>query len=263
MGTPSLGFFCTDLRPAQLMAADHAHSDVEWNYLASGNFLYRWCGRQVELPPRRLVLLWGALPHRALRCSADSRLLVGVLPLARFLAWRPPRHGLLRLQSGNWVLGPDDDSGDDLRCLEAWCRDLARGGAWREQVELEARARFRRMLLTESVVPVPASDPQAAALVAELIERHAEPGLRIEDLAGPLGRQARIAAVRRHTGETPGRFLRAYRVGEAQRLLQEGLSAAAAGRGAGFGSIAAFYAAFRALTGLSPAAWLRQHDRVP
>jgi AraC-like DNA-binding protein len=239
------------------MHAPHAHADIEWNYLERGSFRYRWRGAEVELPPQRLVLFWAGLPHQALRCSDDCVFTVGVLPAARVLAWRLPRAALARLQAGEWLCGNEDRHGDDRRLLDRWRSDLAGRAPHRDQVELEAQARFRRLLI--DAAPGAAAEPDAARLLAALVERHTDADLSTERLAGELGLNPKraCAQLRAHVGETPGRFLRAYRIGEAQRLLTAGRAAAATGRAVGFGSTAAFYAAFRAVVGASPAAWQR------
>lgn len=260
MSSPSLGFFCQRQHAPAPMPGAHSHADLEWNYLVKGAFRYRWRERSVQLPDCQLVLFWGGLPHRLELASRDCEVIVGVLPLARMLSWRLPRSALLRLTAGEMLLGTVDTNGDDRRMLDRWIRDLRGSRLRQELVESEVAIRFQRALLDQDhgddVLPTEVVD-----LLRRLVEYHPNPLLSVEAVAQAAGLTPRRACdlLRATIGQTPVQFLRGYRIGEAQRLLIEGRSAADSGRLAGFGSIAAFYAAFHDLIGDSPDRWRRDH----
>lgn len=93
----------------------------------------------------------------------------------------------------------------------------------------------------------------------ELFKR---PDLKVEDLAAELG--TNVAYVRGCISGTYGgsfkSFVNEYRIRYVQRLLKENPNAkiTALAEDAGFSSNATFYRNFTAITGLSPAAWLKQ-----
>ena len=95
----------------------------------------------------------------------------------------------------------------------------------------------------------------------ELFKR---PDLKVEDLAAELG--TNVAYVRGCISGTYGgsftRFVNEYRIRYVQRLLKENPNAkiTALAEDAGFSSNATFYRNFTAITGLSPAAWLKQQQ---
>lgn len=238
----------------------HAHADLEWNYLIQGSMRYHTGGRELVLPARRLLLFWAGLPHRSHHPSRDAEMVVGVLPLAQFLAWGLDRSALDRLLSGTFLLGPVDGYGDDERLLRRWCGDLAGGDPRRRAVVLlELRSRFARLLATEAepaVTTIPS--PAVAGLLDRLVAGHRS-RVSVEAAARSAGMNAKYAytAVRRHTGFTPRGFLEAFRVAQAQRRLIAGDSVAQAASVAGFASARTFHTAFLAQVGTSPAAWRR------
>ena len=95
----------------------------------------------------------------------------------------------------------------------------------------------------------------------ELFKR---PDLKVEDLAAELG--TNVAYVRGCISGTYGgsfkSFVNEYRIHYVQRLLKENPNAkiTALAEDAGFSSNATFYRNFTAITGLSPAAWLKQQQ---
>ena len=95
----------------------------------------------------------------------------------------------------------------------------------------------------------------------ELFKR---PDLKVEDLAAELG--TNVAYVRGCISGTYGgsfkSFVNEYRIRYVQRLLKENPNAkiTALAEDAGFSSNATFYRNFTAITGLSPAAWLKQQQ---
>ncbi|MBR0083145.1 MAG: helix-turn-helix domain-containing protein [Bacteroidales bacterium] len=95
-------------------------------------------------------------------------------------------------------------------------------------------------------------------------ELYKNPDLKVADLAAELGTNAAyvrgcIAGV---YGGTFGDFVGEYRVRHIQRLLLKNPDAkiTSLAEEAGFSSNATFYRRFTALTGLSPAAWLKQQQ---
>ncbi len=257
---PSFGLWCRrSLRPGA-MAEHHAHADLEWGFVVRGSLRYRTGGRDVLVPPRRLLLFWAGLPHQSHQASADIVFLVGVAPLPLALTWNLDPAALDRLMAGDYLLGREDRHGDDERLLLHWCDDFASNDpAHADCAALELRARIARLLHGESA-SAPAEVPSVAVrrMVEHLIRHHREP-LTVEDAAGAAGLNPKyaFAAFRRHTGFTPRHWLESYRVAQAQRHLVAGADPLQAAMLAGFQARRTFYSAFTAQVGATPTAWLR------
>lgn len=261
---PSYGFWSLHNRSPG-MTCPHAHLDLEWNYLLRGRFSYHMAGQVLDLAPRRLTLFWAGVPHQSVSCGAE--VIVGVMPLARFLAWRPPGGALRQLLSGALLAAAPDRHGDDERLLDRWCAEM-RGatGARRELLEWEVRARFQRLLLDGDHAGGQALSPGVAALLEALAAGHRQHG-GFSRFCADLGYHPKRLGTdfRCQIGISPGRLLMHLRLAEAQRLLRQepDLNLAGVAGRSGYGSIAAFHAAFRQATGTSPVAWRQALDQGP
>ena len=75
----------------------HRHDEVELAIFERGSLVALYGGRQMTVPPGRLVVLWGAMPHRTLRLLGDT---VGHglrVPLPWVLRWKLPEGVVQRL----------------------------------------------------------------------------------------------------------------------------------------------------------------------
>jgi len=259
----SLGFWLHERRPKP-MRADHAHADLEINFLRSGSMRYFFPGGFVELPVGRLALFWGAIPHRSVAASNDARYVVGCIPLAMALRWRLGERLLGRLLGGELVVADEQD--DDER-LQRWVADLARNDAEiGEIVALELQARLRRLGNAHHVLSGDtAGGDSAVQRMAAFIAAHAAEALDMDRIAASAGLHRKYAGTlfRRHCGMTPWQYLTRLRLAHAQRLLlnEPERSVLAIAEAAGFASQSAFYEAFRKACGCAPAAWRRRMPR--
>lgn len=258
---PSYGFWSVHNRSPG-MPGPHAHLDLEWNYLLRGRFAYRMAGQELALAPRRLTLFWAGVPHQSL--SAGAEVIVGVMPLARFLAWQPPGGALRRLLAGELLAAALDRHGDDERLLDRWCAEMrGAAGARRELLEWEVRARCQRLLLDGNHAGGQALSPGVASLLEALAAGHRQHGGSGRFCAALGYHPKRLGTdFRRQIGISPGRLLMHLRLAEAQRLLRQepDLNLAGVARRSGYGSLASFHASFRQATGTSPVAWRQALD---
>lgn len=264
MSATSFGFWCQRSDPIAIMDRPHAHGDLEWNYALDCSVVYRHGGRQVTLAPGRLAVFWAGLPHQLVRVDKPGAMVVGVLPLDRFLAWRLPPMALPRLLGGELVIGPADRHGDDGRQLARWCRELAGDDrAAHDLVALEAQARFTRLLSHE----LPHAGPPPSGL-HRLIDALTDPAQATDSVtacaqAAGLNPNYASGLFRLYTGLTPVSFRNGWRVNQALGLLADDrLTISAVARQVGFASDSSFYHEFQRRLGLSPARWRRQ-QRMP
>jgi hypothetical protein len=126
------------------MSAAHRHLDLEINYLLSGTIRYLAGGRIVDLPPGRLCLLWGGVPHQMIRSRDAAEAIWVTIPLAVILRWGLPDRLIRPLLAAGIVADPAPRPGD-LNLLRQWLDDLPHKGGDPER-EAEAGPRKRRYL---------------------------------------------------------------------------------------------------------------------
>src|SRR3954466_10442891 len=92
----SLGFWARTgfIQP---MRTDHAHADIELNFVFSGGVRYFFGGRFVDVAPGRLAALWAAIPHQAVTVVPGSEIGWVCIPLADFLRWDLRQAAMKRL----------------------------------------------------------------------------------------------------------------------------------------------------------------------
>lgn len=119
----------------------------------------------MDLPPRRLCLLWGGVPHQMLRGPDVVQAVWVTIPLSVVLRWRLPERLIQPLLAPDFVADATPRMGD-LDLLHQWLEDLPgrterqsasrQAGASAAIVLLEIEARLRRLAqrLSESRSPV-------------------------------------------------------------------------------------------------------------
>jgi AraC-like DNA-binding protein len=250
----------------------HRHDEVELAIFEHGSLVALYGGRQMTVPPGRLVVLWGAMPHRTLRLLGDT---VGHgirVPLQWVLRWKLPEPLVRRLLNFDVLVAPVQKSpGADLAIVKQWVQFMeSRQPAGREIVLLEVQARLLRLAIemestTRSSASEPSTTPPGAGIglfgrILQIVsERYQEP-LRIPDIAREL-RVSRVHLMRQFrtvTGMSVLDYITQCRVSCAQRLMattdMKLLDIAAE---SGFNSAARFYPSFKRLVGQSPARYRR------
>lgn len=250
----------------------HRHDEVELAIFEHGSLVALYGGRQMTVPPGRLVVLWGAMPHRTLRLLGDT---VGFgirVPLPWVLRWKLPGAVLRRLLNFDVILTPVQESpGSDLALVKQWVRFMqSRQPVGREIVLLEVQARLLR-LATELGTKArrggrePAMPPAGDVVglferILRIVSERYRERLSIPEIAREV-HVSRVHVMRQFhklTGMSVLDYLTQCRVSCAQRLLattdMKLLDIAAE---SGFNSAARFYPCFKRLVGQSPARYRR------
>ena len=250
----------------------HRHDELELAIFEHGSLVALYGGRQMTVPPGRLVVIWGAMPHRTLRLLGDT---VGHgirVPLPWVLRWKLPEAVLRRLLNFEVILAPARVApGADLALVKQWVRFMeSRQPAGREIVLLEVQARLLRLALelgakTRGRVREPAAPPASDGFglferILRIISARYQERLSIPVIAREL-RVSRVHVMRQFhkiTGMSVLDYITQCRVSCAQRLLattdMKLLDIAAE---SGFDSPARFYPCFKRLAGQSPASYRR------
>ena len=250
----------------------HRHDEVELAIFEHGSLVALYGGRQMTVPPGRLVVLWGAMPHRTLRLLGET---VGHgirVPLPWVLRWKLPEPMVRRLLNFDVIVAPLPESpGADLAIVKQWVRFMeSRQPAGREIVLLEVQARLLRLAIEmgskirSSAIEPSATPPGAGIGLFERIlqfvsERYREP-ISIPDIARDLriSRTHVMRHFRKMTGMTVLEYITQRRVSAAQRLLATtDMKILDIAYESGFNSGARFYSCFRMLVGQTPARYRR------
>lgn len=246
----------------------HQHDEVELAIFEHGSLVALYNGRQMTIPPGRLVVLWGAMPHRTLRLLGDT---VGHgirVPLPWVLRWKLPEALVRRLIHFDVIVAPARElPGADLALVKQWVGLMKRGRqAGRELVLLEVQARLLRLALESGTkakgeVREPAGDGVGLfERILRIVSNRYQERLGIPAIAREL-RVSRVHVMRQFhkiTGMSVLDYITQCRVSCAQRLLattdMKLLDIAAE---SGFNSPARFYPCFKRLVGQSPARYRR------
>lgn len=252
------------------MPQAHRHHDLEFNYLLSGTTQYLVGGALVDLPLRRLCVLWGAMPHQVVVSNPDRQKFLATLPFSQAMLWNLPSEFLRRLLGRGIVIEPRAHEGDKL-LLHQWQRDLnTKRKARRALVESEIAARLQRMALDfvedksgSGGALLAGSTPNTAGgealrytqQMAELISEKFGEELSVNDIARHVNLHPGYAMTlfREQTGSTLNAYLTRQRIAHAQRLLATtSLSILEIASESGFSSLSRFYEAFKSETQCTP-----------
>jgi AraC-like DNA-binding protein len=256
------------------LAVAHRHDDLELavNEHAGGVALFG--GQKLTFVPDRLVVMWGAMPHKPLEVD-PATVVYGIrVPMHWVLQWKLPDALIRRLFNFDVIMDRKRETPcSDLALLKHWVRLMQSGRRQdREIVLLEVHARLLRLADTAAAAdvtsPVGAVDPPALhtsefglfeRILQIVSERYREP-LSIPEIARELrvSRNHVMRQFRKVAGITLLEYVTQRRVSCAQRLMittdEKILDIALA---SGFGSLGQFYAAFKRVTGQSPARYRR------
>lgn len=248
----------------------HQHPDVELHVFEHGDVSMLYGGRPLDVPPDRLVLFWGAMPHQALKAASHAVSHVLYIPVPMLIQWQLPAWFLRRLMDFDVLIEPTPgEPASDLDSLKHWIRLLGRRSVDADRVVLlEVEARLRRMALNRRTSSVLAPRPAGAGRLERMVETIAQRCLSAPtaaEIARAAGLTRSYAArlFRRATGMTMLEYITRQRISHVQRLL------ATTDRGVldimgecGFMSPTGFYAAFRHYAGGTPAQYRRHFLRA-
>lgn len=130
------------------------HNEIELNFFPKSSATYLMSERLIKVPPHRLVIFWGLIPHKILRVDSEGEYCVCTIPLSRFFEWKLPEPFQSKLMKGLVLAaGNVDDGGFDEMMMRRWHEDLSRSTpmplhqeeAIKDIILLEMRARLLRL----------------------------------------------------------------------------------------------------------------------
>ena len=138
------GLTCEMWRP-QLMPKIDRHNEIELNYIPEGGITYFFPTGKVTVPPRKITLFWGLIPHKIIKSESDAPYFVVTILFNLFLSWRLPAALVDRILGGEVVVeAAESECGLDKPMFERWVSDMA-GKQNQEAAGLEIQARIWRL----------------------------------------------------------------------------------------------------------------------
>ena len=247
------GSFCGEPAPP----SGHTHDAFEISAFSGGSVTMLFGGLAVKVPPGRLVVHWGMLPHQMLRRDPGAEVVGVHIPLSWVLEWSLPSDLMSRLLDLQPVIDQARRTPfSDLSLLQDWFRLLETGVPQAvDIVRSEVRGRLLRLAMPSPAKPAKASASSAFSRALQYIVRHFREALRLEDIAKAAGisRRHLTRTFADYTGQTVNGYITHLRLSHARRLL------ATTDRkildimhDSGFSCPTHFYKRFQEQTGLSP-----------
>ena len=246
--------------PSPLRREFHRHNDMELTLLRSGRLNYDMNGCSAPIPPGRLCLLWGGIPHRWAECSTSINLQVLCLPMSFFLGLKLPPAFVHALLTGH-IVGESDGAREpvDDHLMREWAENISSGRPeLRKVAEMEIESRLHRLALTPPRKGLHLRKRGGEDALARLLGTFCEgatEGHSVEELSRGAGLHPKYAMrlFKRECGITLLQYLHQLRVSHAQRLLlTTGEKIIDIALDSGFGSAASFYEIFKKETGANP-----------
>lgn len=202
----------------------HTHDTLELSVFEGGHVTMLYGGHEVAVPPNRLVIHWGMLPHQMLRREQNARVVGTHIPLAWALQWALPTALVTRILELDLLIEPMRSTPcGDLALLHDWhrlLREVPLSGA--DIVLAEARARLLRVAASTDNRPTPPVQPATAfAQALHYIVAHFKEPLRIIDIARASGISPRhlTRTFSDYTGQSINQYITHLRLSYAKRLL--------------------------------------------
>ena len=251
----------------------HRHNEVELNFLAAGEVVYNFGGRNIVLPLRSLSVFWAGIPHRFETWRPDGEIWSLSVPLGIFLSWGLPRASFVHpLLHGEFFHESNPaQSGADETAMRRWHADLHHDGTAvekstrREALLFEVRGRLMRLALNAGSVRVRGgAEPGCVGkMLQHIAANYRDPGLALPGIARRAGVHPNYATdiFKKTCGVSLMRYVNHQRVTHAQRLLATtDAKVLDVAMDAGFGSVSQFHAVFRGITGASPREYAKAHE---
>ena len=262
------GLRCDEWRGIVMTRPDR-HNDVEVNFFVNGGMTYLLGGRKVTIPPGRLAIFWGTVPHQILAFDSSDPYYVLTLPLAWFMGVHFPAKLVVPLLHGSCIVDPSPlGGGCDEFMFKNWVADFQSGRNNCEHCalhEIEARLLRLAVNLPELDATSGAKSGHAAFVdtsglgkveqIAAYIAQHFTSNLSVKDIGQAVGLNPNYAMslFQSSFGTTLVSYLTELRLSNAQRLLattRESISDIA--MNSGFNSISRFNTVFKEKCGCSP-----------
>ncbi len=259
------GFVIWYFSRPEILPGKHSHYAMELNFVCEGTLAYSIEHKYLQIPPGRLVLFWGGVPHEPVEIVNPLDFYAMHVPLDWFLGCSLPADVVRLLLSGEVAIEPDERRGlSDRAFFEQWVEDLRNDDAGHlESFLLELRARFTRLAVSladkggwsAGQTHAGYTELDKVQRMASYIGQHYLEELTVEDVAAAASLHPKYATrlFRQWCGIPLKKYITLTRIHQAQLLLATTDSTVLeVSMEAGFNSASSFYRAFRQVCHQSP-----------
>lgn len=241
------------------MAGPHMHSQIELNFVLTGQMTYWFDGRELTVDAGRLCLFWGMIPHQVIDRIEGTRFVCLYVPMSVFLGLANLSRFRDAVFRGAMIEALEIRSWDS-DIFQRWREELLAGDEnLTEIVRNELTARVLRIerdgwrdLREEgsAIASFSASDSERVEHIERMlrfIAEHALENISAEDVGRAVGLHPNYAMsiFKRAVGHTINQAIVRHRLDTAQSLLiSTDLSITDVAFESGFGSVSRFYEAF-------------------
>lgn len=261
------GLTCEIWRP-QLMPKIDRHNEIELNYIPEGSITYFFPTGKVTVPPHKMALFWGLIPHKIIKSEADAPYFVVTIPFNLFLSWRLPSVLVDRILGGEVVVeAVESECGLGKPMFERWVSDMA-SKQNQEAVSLEIQARILRLTKNMSVSEAKSTamlNPADASILERIVSYIAhnyDRPIKISDIGRTVGLHPDYANAifKKAFGCTLSRYVAEERIGHVKRkLILTDMSITQIAFDCGFNSISRFNSTFLDICGQTPRHYREQN----
>ncbi|MCE2522965.1 MAG: helix-turn-helix domain-containing protein [Rhodobacteraceae bacterium] len=258
--------------PRKFRWAYHHHASVEVNFLTGCAIEYSFSGKRVRVPPGKMAVFWGAIPHGVVDVMGEGHIVNVYISLAQLMKWRLPKPFVDTIVSGAFLAVKHTNSADGA-AFENWAQEYQiDNAAWRYLLLGEIEMRLRRLALEGYDILLVGSMAPDVDVAGRAAMRYIDGMLRFiaDNFARPIGVQdvARHAGLsqsyamslfRRAVGVPIKAYITRLRLNHAQMLLANSdLKIISVAMDSGFNSLSSFYEAFQTHEARTPAAFRRE-----
>lgn len=269
------GIMVTTHRPAKFVVPYHHHASVELNLLYDCEMSYSFSGTKVSAFPDRLIVFWGAVPHCVTEVRGAGKIVNVYVGFSELLSWQLPDSFVDALIRGDVLCATTADEIDPIQ-FERWAaeflrRDQGLNGLIAGEVEMRLR-RFalkpwERLKSGQEDITGGGQGRDKMRYIEEMVRYiadHYGSAISVADVADHvnLSQNYAMTLFRKVIGVPIKEHITRIRLSHAQMLLSTtNMKILSIAMDSGFGSLSAFYEAFQARTGKTPAGFRRDARR--
>ena len=143
--TPN-NFIIESHKPTLFDTPFHHHTSVELNFLQNCHLDYSFSGQVAKLKANRLVVFWGAAPHKVTDVYGEGRITNIYLSLGQFVRWGLPSDLVKAILTGEVIASRNDDPLDALLINRIYNEKHLEQTPWRRTHLAEIETRLRRLV---------------------------------------------------------------------------------------------------------------------
>ncbi|WP_280764364.1 MULTISPECIES: helix-turn-helix domain-containing protein [unclassified Parabacteroides] len=252
------GLTC-ELWHTNIMPKPDRHNEIEINYFPESSITYLFHDRKITIPPKKLTLFWGLIPHQIVDYEQNSPYFVCTIPLSCFLEWKLPALIVDHVLKGRIIVDPSSQfAPHDEFMLANWLRDINQSNnVYLILLEMQARLlRMAKRIDTENNFTILYEhEPSLIEQMAIYITRNYMNPIRVGDIGKAVGLHPDYANAifKKVFGCSIYEYIIQERITHAQRkLVLSDMSISDVAFDCGFNSLNRFHATFLKTNGCTP-----------